>query len=236
VPSTAPSTSKRAPVERGGERGPAIRLTDPESTANQRVLNEVLEIQGHTRPTQKALLRAHSFVRGSGRAERLVHVFDTAGERFVNREETDALRYVREARTFVFVLDPMAVDAFWSRLDPAGPKVDRTLAPTVDPEDVFSRSVQTVRTMGTHLDKARLAVVLSKRDLLAGQPALLPDRPDDSDTAREWLCERLGLRNPVKTMDLEFAEVRFFCTAAVADKEGRVDPSIADFVEWCLRE
>ncbi|EST20597.1 TRAFAC clade GTPase domain-containing protein [Streptomyces roseochromogenus] len=216
--------------------GPAIRLADPESRANQRVLNEVLEIQGHTRPTQKTLPRAHSFVLGSGRAERLVHVFDTAGERFVNREETDALRYAREARTFVFVLDPMAVDAFWTRLDPAGPKVDRTLGSTVDPEDVFARSLQTVRTMGTRLDKARLAVAVTKRDLLAGRPGLLPDRPDDSDTAREWLCERLGLRNLVKTMDLEFGEVRFFCTAAVADQEGRVDPSIAAFVEWCLRE
>ncbi|KAK1185596.1 hypothetical protein B7755_050495 [Streptomyces sp. NBS 14/10] len=216
--------------------GPVIRLADPESTANQRVLNEVLEIQGHTRPTQKTLPRAHSFVRGSGRAERLVHVFDTAGERFVNREETDALRYIREARVFVFVLDPMAVDAFWTRLDPAGPKVDRTLASTVDPEDVFSRSVQTVRTMGTRLDKARLAVAVSKRDLLTGQPALLPDRPDDSDTTRDWLCERLGLRNLLQTMDLEFGEVRFFCTAAVADEEGRVDPSIGGFVDWCLRE
>ncbi|MGW2422064.1 TRAFAC clade GTPase domain-containing protein [Streptomyces sp. NPDC001709] len=216
--------------------GPAIRLADPESSANQRVLNEVLEIQGHTRPTQKTLPRAHSFVLGTGRAERLVHIFDTAGERFVNREETDALRYTREARTFVFVLDPMAVDAFWTRLDPAGPKVDRTLASTVDPEDVFARSVQTVRTMGTRLDKARLAVAVTKRDLLTGQPALLPDRPDDSDTAREWLCERLGLRNLVKTMDLEFGEVRFFCTAAVADDQARVDPSIAAFVGWCLRE
>lgn len=216
--------------------GPAIRLADPESTANQRVLNEVLEIQGHTRPTQKTLPRAHSFVRGSGRGERLVHVFDTAGERFVNREETDALRYVREAATFVFVIDPMAVDAFWTRLDPAGPEVDRTLASTVDPEDVFSRSVQTVRTMGTRLDRARLAVAVSKRDLMSGRPALLPDRPDDSDTTREWLSERLGLRNLLQTMDLEFAEVRFFCTAAVADEQGRVDPSIAAFTEWCLRE
>ncbi|MFE9068532.1 hypothetical protein [Streptomyces violaceusniger] len=215
--------------------GPAIRLADSETTAHQRVLNEVLEIQGHTRPTQKTLPRAHSFVLGNGRAERLVHVFDTAGERFVSREETDALRYAREARTFVFVLDPMAVDAFWTRLDPSGPSVDRTLASTVDPEDVFSRLVQTVRTMGTRLARARLAVTVSKRDLLTGHPALLPDRPNDSDSTREWLCERLGLRNLLKTMDLEFGEVRFFCTSAVADEEGRVDPSIATFVEWCLR-
>lgn len=216
--------------------GPALRLADPESTANQHVLNEVLQIHGHTRPTQKTLPRAHSFVLGSGRAERLVHVFDTAGERFVNREETDALRYIREARTFLFVLDPMAVEAFWTRLDPAGPTVDRTLASTVDPEDVFSRSVQTVRTMGTRLDRSRLAVAVSKRDLLVGQPALLPERPDDSESAREWLCERLGLRNLVTTMDLEFGEVRFFCTAAVADAEGRVDATITHLAEWCLRE
>jgi hypothetical protein len=216
--------------------GPAVRLADPESSANQQVLNEVLEIQGHTRPTQKALPRAHSLVRGSGRAERLVHIFDTAGERFVDREETDALRYVREAGTFVLVLDPMAVDAFWTRLDPTGPKVDRTLASTVDPEDVFTRSVQAIRNMGTRLDKARLGVAVSKRDLLTGQPALLPERPDDSDAVRDWLDKRLGLRNLLKTMDLEFGEVRFFCTAAVAGETGRVDPSIPVFVEWCLRE
>ncbi|MFD9880874.1 hypothetical protein ACFWZT_05380 [Streptomyces alboflavus] len=215
--------------------GAAVRLADPESTATQQVLNEVLEIRGHTRPTQKTLPRAHSFVLGDGRAERLVHVFDTAGERFVNREETDALRYVRAARTFVFVLDPMAVDAFWTRLTPERPTVDGTLASTVDPEDVFSPSVQTVHTMGKRLDKARLAVAVSKRDLLAGQPALLPDPPDDSDAIRTWLRERLGLRNLVRAMDLEFGEVRFFCTAAVADERGRVDPSIGVFVEWCLR-
>ncbi|MFW6723497.1 TRAFAC clade GTPase domain-containing protein [Streptomyces sp. MAR4 CNY-716] len=216
--------------------GPAVRLADQESSDTQQLLNEILEIQGHTRPTGKALPQGHSLVRGTGRGERLIHLFDTAGERFVNREETDALRYVRAAGTFVLVLDPMAVDAFWTRLDPTGPQVDRTLASTVDPEDVFSRSVQSIRTMGTRLDKARLAVAVSKKDLLTGRPALLPDRPDDSDTIRDWLCGQLGVRNLVKTMELEFGEVRFFCTAAVADEAGRVDPSVPVLVDWCLSE
>lgn len=216
--------------------GPAVRLADPETSASQRVLTDVLEIQGHPRPTQKALPRAHSLVRGSGRGERLVHIFDTAGERFLNREETDALRYVREAGTFVLVLDPMSVAEFWTRLDPAGPQVDRTLASTVDPEDVFAHAVTATRTMGARLDRARLGVAVSKRDLLTGQPALLPERPDDSAAVRGWLCERLGLRNLVESIELEFGEVRFFCTAAVADAEGRVDPSIPVFVDWCLDE
>lgn len=215
--------------------GPAIRLADDESDANYQVLREVLRIQGRTRGTQKALPRAHSFVLGTGRSERLVHLFDTAGERFVNRDETDALRYARAARTFVFVLDPMAVDDFWNRLEPApGPLVDRTLASKVHPEEVFGRSVQVVATMGAPVDRSRLAVAISKTDLLA-EHGLVPDAGDDSDAARAWLTDKLGLHNLVQAMELEFQEVRYFCTAAVADEEARVDDSIRRFVDWCLQ-
>jgi hypothetical protein len=215
--------------------GPAITLADEESNSNYQVLREVLHIRGHTRATQKALPRAHSFVLGSGRAERLVHLFDTAGERFVDRDETDALRYAREARTFVFVLDPMAVKAFWTSLAPGpGAPLDRTLASTVDPEEVFGRSIQAVAAMGAPLADSRLAVAVSKTDLLAGH-GLAPDRLDDSDSARAWLRESLGLRSLVEAMEQEFREVRFFCTASVVDDDARVDASIGRFVAWCLR-
>lgn len=214
--------------------GPALTLADAESRANYQVLREVLRIRGHTRATPKALPRAHSFVLGAGRSERLVHLFDTAGERFVDREDTDALRYARAARTFVFVLDPMAVRAFWTSLDPAtGRLLDRTLASTVDPEEVFGRSVQAVAAMGAPLRRSRLAVAISKTDLLA-EHGLVPDRLDDSDGARAWLRDVLGLHSLVRAMELDFAEVRFFRTAAVADAEVRVDASVARFVDWCL--
>ncbi|GAA2136482.1 hypothetical protein GCM10009760_16040 [Kitasatospora kazusensis] len=215
--------------------GPAVRLADEDSTAGYRVLREVLRMRGHTLGTQKALPRAHSFTLGSGRAERLVHLFDTAGERFVDRDETDALRYARAARTFVFVLDPMAVDDFWTRLEPApGALLDRTLASTVHPEEVFGRSVQAVAAMGAPVRQSRLAVAISKTDLLAGH-GLSPEPPDDSDAARAWILDRLGLHSLVQAMELDFQEVRYFCTAAVADESAQVDPSISRLVGWCLR-
>ncbi|MFA7767413.1 TRAFAC clade GTPase domain-containing protein [Streptomyces sp. NRRL S-448] len=216
--------------------GPAIALADEESDANYQVLREVLRMRGHTRATQKSLPRAHSFVLGGGRSQRLIHLFDTAGERFVDREDTDALRYARAARTFVFVLDPMAVKAFWTTMDPPpGPLLDRTLGSTVDPEEVFARSVQAVAAMGAPLQRSRLAVAISKTDLLA-EHGLVPAGLEDSDGARTWLREALGLHSLVQGMELNFREVHFFRTAAVADEEAGVDASVAGFVEWCLRD
>ncbi|MFE9632021.1 hypothetical protein [Streptomyces sp. NPDC006463] len=215
--------------------GPAITHADEESDASYQVLREVLRIRGHTRATQKTLPRAHSFVLGSGRSQRLVHLFDTAGERFVDRDDTDALRYARAARTFVFVLDPMAVKAFWTTLEPSpGPLLDRTLGSTVDPEEVFARSVQAVAAMGAPLKRSRLAVAISKTDLLT-EHGLVPARLEDSDSARTWLCDVLGLHSLVKAMELDFREVRFFRTAAVAGEEAGVDGSVTRFAEWCLR-
>ncbi|MER6996721.1 hypothetical protein [Streptomyces sp. NPDC000410] len=222
-----------------GRGGPAVRLADEESLAKYRVLREVLQIRGHTLGTQRTLPRAHSFLLGSGRAERLVHLFDTAGERFVNREDTDVLRYFRAARTFVFVLDPLAVDTFWTGRDPRpGPSVDRTLASPVHPELVFGPSVQTVAQMGAPLNRSRLAVAISKTDLL-DEHGLVPDRGDESGWARDWLCKELGLRNLIEYMELEFQEVRFFFTAAVTvdgtdDQEQEMHASIAPLVDWCL--
>ncbi|MET8824423.1 hypothetical protein ABZX40_07675 [Streptomyces sp. NPDC004610] len=216
--------------------GPALTLADDESRGAYDVLRVVLQTQGHTLATQKALPRARSFVLGAGRSERLVHLFDTAGERFVDRDETDALRYARAARTFVFVLDPMSVKAFWTSLATAPDlQLDRTLASTVDPEEIFGRSIQAVAAMDAPLKRSRLAVAISKTDLLAAH-GLAPDRLDDSDHARAWLRDELGLRSLIQAMELDFQEVRYFCTAAVADENAEVDPSITRFADWCLGE
>ncbi|MFE7382799.1 hypothetical protein ACFU9F_20805 [Streptomyces zhihengii] len=218
-----------------GSGGPEVRLADEDSVSGYGVLREVLAMKGHTRATQRNLARAHSAVLGRGRSEQLVHLFDAAGEHFARGEDTDALRYVRAARTVVFVLDPLAVDVTWELLDDAdGAAVDRTLASTDRPDTVFANASQAMARLGERGPRPRLAVAVSKTDLLAGS-GVLPDRLDDSATARGWLTENLGLGNLVHAMELEFGEVRYFFTAAVTDDDGRVDPSLAPFTAWCLQ-
>ncbi|MFB0628974.1 hypothetical protein [Streptomyces sp. AB3(2024)] len=55
---------------------------------------------------------------------------------------------------------------------------------------------------------------------------LVPAALQDGDGARTWLREALGLHSLVRAMDLNFREVRFFRTAAVADEEAGVDGSV----------
>jgi double-GTPase-like protein len=220
-------------LETGGSPiAPADRTTDAEYAA----LRYVLTSHGHPRGTQRALPRAYSVVLGARRRRRLVHLFDTAGERFTNREDTDALRYAAVARTFVFVLDPLSVPDFWGGLSVAQRNgIDRTLASTTPPELVFQQSVQAVRQMGAALDHSRLAVAVSKLDLLWGSGLLDGVRTDDSAAVSAWLNRELGLGNLVRSMHHEFREARFFVTAAVTiGEETQVHPSLPPFVSWCF--
>ncbi|WP_416960636.1 TRAFAC clade GTPase domain-containing protein [Streptomyces sp. Agncl-13] len=219
-----------------GRGGPPARFADRDTAAKYEVLQEVLSIRGNTLGTQRALPRAHSLLLGKGRARRLVHIFDTAGERFTNLEDTDALRYARTARTFVFVLDPLSVAAFWKGLLPGQQAdMDRSLASPVDPELVFNQSAQTMKRMNGALNRSRLAVAVSKYDVLLRQPALLGEhRPHDSESTRAWLVDVLGLGNLARAMENEFQEVRFFFTAAVTTEDGRVHESVLPLVDWCL--
>ncbi|MFE1832679.1 TRAFAC clade GTPase domain-containing protein [Streptomyces sviceus] len=219
-------------AERGG---PPARFADRDTAAKYEVLREVLSIRGNTLGTQRALPRAHSLLLGKGRARRLVHIFDTAGERFTNLEDTDALRYARTARTFVFVLDPLSVAAFWQGLSTdQQARLDRSLASPVDPELVFNQSTQTMKRMNGALTQSRLAVAVSKYDVLRRQPLLGDHRPDDSKSVRAWLVDVLGLGNLARAMEMEFREVRFFFTAAVTTEDERVDDSMVPLVDWCL--
>jgi Double-GTPase 2 len=187
-------------------------------------------------PTQVQLPRSLVIRAGSGRIKRIVHWFDAAGEQFGNLAHTDELRYLSEARTFILVIDPRPIIAFWRRAPgsaPAGPA-------SRSPLDVYHRTSQQIEEMGVRLSEARLAMVFSHADRI--------DRPGGDVAA--WASRELGLGNLVRSATLNFKETGFFCTAAVVrpecagqpESDGKpestdnklVDRSIACLLRWVL--
>ena len=214
--------------------GDSVSLADNETRHSFEVLGEVLRMDGNVLATSRELPRAHSLQIAAPQGRRLLHMFDAAGERMVDEDRTDELRYLRYAQVYLFVLDPMSVPAFWSQLTaPEQHRIDRALASDALPELVFQQSAQTILRMGARLRRARLAVAISKADLI-GHAGILEGREDSSEWAEQWLTNVLGQGNLIRAMRNEFAEVRFFFSAATIGADGQVDQSIAPVVSWCM--
>jgi hypothetical protein len=220
--------------EMAGRPDVGIRLANSETRNAYDVLSTVLDASGHILATPGALPHGHAILLTAGQRTSLVHFFDPAGERLVDRDRTDALRYLPAGRTFIFVIDPMAVPGFWDSLtDEEAATLDRTLASRVDPQEVFDKAVLQAMSMGARMSRSRLAVAISKTDLVE-RTRLFDDRADDGPWIREWLTGRLGLGNLVRSMETQFGAVEFFFTAAITVAPGTAHPSIAPLTRWVL--
>jgi hypothetical protein len=175
--------------------------------------------------------RAYSLYIRLGDARRqLVHFFDTGGERFYDPEHLAALEYFRSARTLIFVIDPFSIDGVWNALPPDrrekySPRTDHS------PWYVFQQLARGAREMRADVKQVRLAVAVSKADVLAQEE--LPAPAPDSASIERWLAE-MEQDHLVKSMQQTFGQVRFFHTSAVLS-DGAVSPGIYDLVAWVLR-
>ena len=155
---------------------------------------------------------------------RVLHMFDVAGEFFYSSDRTRQLRYLSKARTFILVIDPLSVDAFWRRLPPdrqAELKPVRSGAPS--PELAYQQTHQQIEAMGVRLRRARRAVAFSRADGYEA-PA--------SDVA-EWARVELGIGNLIRSVRQNFLDACFFHTAAVMEG-GQVHESVAALLRWVL--
>jgi hypothetical protein len=212
-PGTAVDFADRLTARRLDELLPALR-------ANQ--------LPPRTGPDQP---RAYSlYIRlGEGRRQ-LVHFFDTGGERFTDPERLAALEYFRSARTLIFVIDPFSIDGVWNALPPDRrekflPRTDHS------PWYVFQQLARGAREMRADVKQVRLAVAISKADVLTQEQ--LPAPAADSASIERWLAEQ-DQDHLVKSMRQTFGQVRFFHTSAVLS-DGAVPPGINDLVAWVLR-
>lgn len=216
-----PAADRRRPPRR--ERF-TLQFGDAATLSKLEHAEELLSRDADIGKTPAKLPRAYVIRLVSMRRTRIVHAFDAAGELFYTSERTQELGYLGQARTFVLVIDPLSVEAFWDRLLPdqqAELKSVRSAAPS--PELAYQQAHQEIESMGMRLRQARLAVVFSRADLIE-TPA--------QDVA-VWARDELGLGNLVRSARLNFGEACFFHTAAVMTG-GVMDESIPALLRWVL--
>ncbi|WP_261556387.1 TRAFAC clade GTPase domain-containing protein [Frankia tisae] len=184
--------------------------------------------------TRIRLPRAYSmYIEPRRGSRRLVHVFDPAGEYFNESDRLQELQFLRLARTFLFVVDPLSIDGLWSRLDRGAQDRNRSIRARREPEFVFAQTVQNLEAMGVPTEKSRLVVVVSKRDLISR--LLSDDGVEDGDEAvARWLDENLHQGNMLRAMRHAFGEVSFFLTTSVVSADHQVDDSVERLTSWTL--
>jgi hypothetical protein len=189
------------------------------------VADRLLRTGTSTIGTSVELPRAHVIRLILKKGTRILQMYDAAGERFYNTDRTQELGYLNKARTFILVIDPLSVEAFWQQL-PASKQAElsplRSVAPS--PDLAYQQTHQQIEAMGVQLRKARLAVVFSRADLI-GSPG---------GDVTEWARSELGLGNLVRSTTQNFKEAHYFRTAAVMGPDGLVDASIAVLMRWVL--
>jgi hypothetical protein len=168
---------------------------------------------------------------GSGQRPELVRLFDAAGEHFRSARRPDDLRFLDDGQGLVYVLDPFSVEAIRKRLGGGdAPQVRLAHAAAGDPQLTYAEVAGRLRDGGVPASRARIAVVVSKADLLRSAGL---DLPAGSAAIARWLRD-LNVHNLVMAAERDFAQARFFTVASQDIPPGAPDDPGAP-LRWLLR-
>ena len=186
--------------------------------------------------------------------ERLVHVYDIAGEVFTDNNENEVQRQYEYCQGIILIIDPFSI-----------PTVRMKYESTLSPQDiagigkadlngivnVFMNKLREVTGLSDRkMSKVPLAVVIGKADsgnfmnefsndrirrLKASNPSLALDNND----AIDYLCRRFLIENEMgsflNAIDLKFQKNRFFVASAIGHTRdaGQYKPKgVLEPMEW----
>lgn len=157
-------------------------------------------------------------------AGRILYLFDPAGELHTGATQVERLGYLDHGEALLFVIDPFALP----ELRPAMSQEERRLAPATseeDPSDTLQRLLAELRSREDQGRQRRIAVVVTKTDLLR-RTGVGRDLADPGADVRGWL-EGVGLGNTIRTLEHAAGQVRYF--ASGLDSE---PGALAELLAW----
>ncbi len=140
-----------------------------------------------------------------GSNRRILYLFDPAGEHFTGAAQVESLRYLDHGEALLFIVDPFALPAVRQAVGTEWAE----LSSDEDPADTLQRVLNELRSRPDRGRQKRVAVVVTKADLLAETDLLTEADAADEAEVRAWL-ERLGLGNTTRTLDQLAVQVRYF--------------------------
>ena len=219
-------------VRSAGQAGLTVSFPDEESEQLAAAALEAIR-SGHS-PKSPAADPSVLAIRLAGRRKTfLLRLFDTGAERYQTAGQPENLNILSRAQGLVYVLDPFSIPAVRDQLTTRDTLDDPPADPAGgDPEIPFGEFVSRMRDNGVPASTQRLAVVVSKADLLNAAGLELPRGSGD---IASWLT-RAGLHNMVLAAGRDFAQVRFFAVTSQAGPgdgpAGEADPAAP--LRWLL--
>lgn len=150
-----------------------------------------------------------------GRSDRILYLFDPAGESYAAADGVEAQGYLDHAEGLIIVVDPLALDAVVRHLSQAErDAIDAAVGPgstaQAEPEGVVGRLFDLLRSRSGAQKLRRIAVVVSKTDALI---ATTIGRNLGGDASiRAWL-EEVGWGNNLRLLEQNAGEVSYFGSA-----------------------
>lgn len=241
--------------------------TEIYNNAKSDIYNEIIRdySTGTTRMTErhKDINKTSSvsfsfFIKGKEfNPERLVHVYDIAGEVFTDNSENEIQKQYEYCQGIVLIIDPFSIPSLRYRLESKLEPNDIGGISKTDIGVIVDSFLNKLREVTGLSDKKMsnvpLAVVITKIDSAGlmdeiGDTAikrLMSQKPDvftNYQDAQEYLCRQFlkenNMENFLNNIDLKFKNNRFFACSAIGHTrdKGRYNPTgVMQPMEWLFR-
>jgi GTPase SAR1 family protein len=190
--------------------------------------------------------------------DRLVHVYDIAGEVFTKNVEVEVQKQYEYCHGIVLIVDPLAIQSIYNRYEAQLSEIDKNRRGEADTTAIVDAFINKLREVTGLSDRKMhsvpLAVVITKIDAvqaideqlgLKAAEALYQSNTEKYKSvldAQDYLCRKFFVENDMRhfitTINLRFKNNRYFACSPIGHtaKSGAFNPQgVMPIMEWLFK-